>query len=648
MRRLLLLLISILLLIFAFSCDADIQIYPQDPVKGVVLRATYVGNQSTKTELDNLTTYHTAAEIRWSSGDSLSLFYNQAEPAGVANDRYVTNQLPESSANFYPDPAKVPEGEPYLGLYPYNEEASAVVEGSSPSIQTVLPASQKAISNNFDPKAMLAVGYSNTLASMSFYNVCSGLCFTLSSDSSDSSELTKYSRIEFKGRNNEKIAGNVNISLKTPSSPKASALAEGASEIITLVPEGGTFHAGVDYYVMLVPGTFNKGFSMTFYGANNQKLYTRSCEVKLSFTLGRFAYITEVDVDGKLAAIRSGVDLASPKPANCYVVSEAGTYRFPMVRGNSTSDELKDVSAVTVLWETDNTADNQTVGSVIKDVTFNKGYVYFDTPSTLKSGNALIAALSGTGDNTKVLWSWHIWVCKDYNPQASAKTLFGKGKKILDRNIGALSAVPNDPLSNGFFYQWGRKDPFAGSAKSYLASGGQFFKLTAARTTVASESVSATEDYAIEHPTTFITASDGNWLRKNVKTLWGTSKTIYDPCPPGWKVPAISDWSDVDYQRTGNAQRGYGLYFRIAGSESDTWFPNSAVWFPNNGYVSTSGSLLMVGQYSCYWSCEVSGNYSSALEQSQTGVGNYLEYIMKPMETKVRVEAYSVRCVEDK
>ena len=32
----------------------------------------------------------------------------------------------------------------------------------------------------------------------------------------------------------------------------------------------------------------------------------------------------------------------------------------------------------------------------------------------------------------------------------------------MDRNLGALSATPNDAKALGLFYQWGRKDPSMG------------------------------------------------------------------------------------------------------------------------------------------------------------------------------------------
>ena len=644
MRYLLSISAFFLLLISSVSCEADIQFVPQDPVEGVVLRAIYVGGSDTRTVIDNLTTSHSAAEIMWSAGDSLSLFYMSGDPAELVNDRYVTGATTKMDAIFYPDPPVVPSEGPFLGLYPYNKEATANVDGNS--IVSVIPATQTAIAGTFDPKAMIAVGRSASLDAMSFYNICSGLCFSVGADAAN------YSRIVFKGCANEKIAGKVNIAVGTTNSPSASAVAAEAATEIELLPVGGAFAADKDYYFVFLPGSFHSGFSLEFYGDTGGLLFTRTCSSPVQFTKGRFAYITEADADGKLAAIRSGTDLSTSKgPANCYVVSSKGTYRFPLVKGNDSKQKLDDATRVVVLWETDNTTANQTEGSIVTNLSLNKGYAYFDTPATLKNGNALIAAVHDEGQETTILWSWHIWVCSGYNPQTSAQKLNGKTLKIMDRNIGALSAAPNETLSNGLFYQWGRKDPFAGTYQANISSSpttGTFFKLTAPRQTVVSETEKPTVDYAVAHPTTFITASDGNWLRTNQKTLWAATKTIYDPCPPGWKVPETSAWTNVDYRRTGNSTRGFGLYLRLDDTDPDTWFPNSAVWFPNNGYVSVGGSLLMVAQYACYWSSNISGNYSQALELSQNGVGSQLTYTMTPNQTKKRVEAYSVRCIEDK
>ena len=102
-------------------------------------------------------------------------------------------------------------------------------------------------------------------------------------------------------------------------------------------------------------------------------------------------------------------------------------------------------------------------------------------PNTL-GGSGAIAAYN---ESDEILWSWHIWVT-DYNPDATGnqdvqtpvnkrKLKFEYGSytgnlPMMDRNLGAAAGyitLPPDELekskTNGFYYQWGRKDPFRGS-----------------------------------------------------------------------------------------------------------------------------------------------------------------------------------------
>lgn len=85
----------------------------------------------------------------------------------------------------------------------------------------------------------------------------------------------------------------------------------------------------------------------------------------------------------------------------------------------------------------------------------------FKTPEVLKNGNAVIAVQDAEG---RILWSWHIWICKDYCPGDTDQVYYNDAGTLMDRNLGATSAVPGDVGALGLLYQWGRKDPFLGSS----------------------------------------------------------------------------------------------------------------------------------------------------------------------------------------
>ena len=278
--------------------------------------------------------------------------------------------------------------------------------------------------------------------------------------------------------------------------------------------------------------------------------------------------------------------------------------------------------------------------------------VYFKVPDPVRNGNALIAAKSADGT---ILWSWHIWICRGYDPEGSSHRLDGKTKPMMDRNLGALAASPSDPLSNGLFYQWGRKDPFPGALERYVeaSTGGTLFKTTGGNFQTRAAEVSVNVAYAIAHPTEYITSTDGHWLTLEDNTLWNNVKNDYDPCPIGWKVPscysyslvgehdsAAEAWSNVPYVRYQSAAYGYGAYFTLAGGGQS--------WYPNTGYLSIGGQLLMVGQYSIYWSCNPSGSNAYGLEMTQNTQGGVMNYSLDPYKSgKVRGEGHAVRCIKD-
>ena len=142
---------------------------------------------------------------------------------------------------------------------------------------------------------------------------------------------------------------------------------------------------------------------------------------------------------------------------------------------------------------------------------------------------------------------------------------------MMDRNLGALKSglweTNGNNLALGLLYQWGRKDPFpniddadmGGTSalaitrlrKTYDAAGNA---LTADNT---STDLSATSwryingkalsaEQIARYPMNF-TCANSDWIDTPQDDLWGNPysdeigdtghKSIYDPCPPGYRVP---------------------------------------------------------------------------------------------------------------
>lgn len=301
--------------------------------------------------------------------------------------------------------------------------------------------------------------------------------------------------------------------------------------------------------------------------------------------------------------IRS-MDLSRDGTANSYIVSNYGFYKFAAVQGNS-SESVGAVNSVEVLWESFGTDTAPEVGDLISNVEYSDGYISFETARIFKEGNALIAAKDASG---KILWSWHIWLTDEPEEQ-----YYYHGAGIMmDRNLGATSATPGEVGSLGLLYQWGRKDPFLGSSSISTS--------TLAKSTgtwpspVTSNETYGTIAYAQEHPTRFIieNSSNSDWYYTGSSsydnTRWQSTKTIYDPCPLGWRVPDGSFegiWSATQGTPTSSLS-GYPFDSTHIGMDFyGTLGDASIIWYPAAGSRHyRTGNLAFVGTSGYYWSCK--------------------------------------------
>ena len=220
-------------------------------------------------------------------------------------------------------------------------------------------------------------------------------------------------------------------------------------------------------------------------------------------------------------------------------------------------------------------------------------------------GNALVAIKY----NGSILWSWHLWVT-DYDPDVEMTpvertyiyavpggslhryngdlwtTGVYKDAFIMDRNLGATAAI-GEYESHGFYYEPGRKDPFRyGSGHS---------------------SLKATKDviYGVRNPKVFLyNASDSwaaygsllsaveNWFDPRFLQHGGdhceADKAIYDPCPPGWRLPLRYTYRDL---ATGSGDARHrewtlehpGLNYYPEGYENEA--VTGTIYFPAAGQI---------------------------------------------------------------
>lgn len=303
-------------------------------------------------------------------------------------------------------------------------------------------------------------------------------------------------------------------------------------------------------------------------------------------------------------------DLSAAGRANCYIARahNAGYIFNARTQGNGktttglTPQTLNGTTA-RVLWETGGTR-----GAVIAAVEHNGGVISLRTGTSY--GNALIGLFNASN---VCIWSWHIWAV-DYDPTATAQTYMG-GRVFMDRNLGALTTSTSDVSARGLYYQWGRPVPFiypqtltaTTRATQIAATGysyGSYDPLQGCVMTVAN---------ALAHPWIYMLGyypgSDrdedySDWLRPRNPNLWGnasssaysdtSAKSIYDPCPAGWRVPDRRAFTNAGLTKTSTTtSQCYNL--RYSASTATTPYPMSGYFdgmhFVGNGttaYVWTN------------------------------------------------------------
>ena len=522
-------------------------------------------------------------KVFWQPGDAIAVSKEYPVASGgyydnwgnwvsgtyVPTDKFTsTTSAPVSKTEFE---GCVEFASKYKAFYPYAEN----VTDSSNVFYFDFPSVQKYVDGSFDPNAAPMVATASYGETFKFKNVYGILALNIKGEE-------KVSSITFTavGEYGSPIALSGRFSVNpydeepvmTPLKGLGYTLTLDCDEPVQLDPTNP-----IPFYLILPPGTYNS-FMLIINTPSGRKMLKSGNN---PLTIQR----SHIKPTGDLEYIETQeIDLSECGNANCYIVPQAGLYCFDAdVVGNGeygyvmnesfypTSPEINP-SKVELLWE-------EYTGMVVLDSEIVDGKVHFQTNG--KEGNALVAVKDDGGN---ILWSWHLWMTDQPQEQIYENS---KGTFIvLDRNIGATRADRGTGEewreSRGTLYQWGRKDPFRDEVAPKANNYQRYL------------------DEIPDKPDVFV-VDHSEWIRSSDRStyFWSPNmKTIYDPCPVGYRVAVSDIWAgftvdgnNADQERISkiNAVEPFdkGLNFVIDNNQNTAWYPatNYIEWWNNGGYA---------------------------------------------------------------
>lgn len=324
----------------------------------------------------------------------------------------------------------------------------------------------------------------------------------------------------------------------------------------------------------------------------------------------------------------SGVTIPVERANESYL--QIGTSR--MLNGKCIQLEANTAWSASIVWESSK-------GLITLNDATGTGTSRFKVIATNKTteGNAVVAIRNTTTKD--ILWSWHIWVTNYAGNNTSTMSNGIQNYEFMDRNLGAMFNQAGDVSAIGLHYQWGRKDPFPVPITWEVANNTDPTNISKQAIPIGSTSNNLT--LSIRQPQTFLYSTvSSDWfvdttafLSGQDHNLWGganlvapNAKTVFDPCPTGWRVPF---WSGnySPYEKFGN-----GINTIYGKNYGEKYWPYSGMRYYSNGNFYGIGYSMTVQ------SASPNGQHGSQFGADASGGAVSVHY---------RSLGYSVRCVKE-
>ena len=441
-----------------------------------------------------------------------------------------------------------------------------------------------------------------------------------------------------------------------------------ASRYYDLSTAGGTVaRSTANSYVISAPGYYRiplvYGNAITG-GATNSSAYISSAPVKL--------------VDGTDIILHNFKDHNGNNITN------------PWIEKSNAANT--NIDGAHIVWADEANLIHLSSTPIVHEGANNDAYLQFEVKaSDIKSGNAVVAVTKG---NT-VVWSWHLWFApqsaltpievtnhqnKKYNfteetlgwkPTEWLATTYNAPRTVKvkveqeygpsgNKKIAVFTITQNDGMKRKgitTFYQFGRKDAFPGTDDNLV---GTFNKNAGDNMSIIN---------GIRNPESFYIWGD-SWRRLpplgySYFNLWSANntsfgfndntviKTVYDPCPVGFTMPASNAFSgftndgqnqniaaNINVNNTTGAQQytsNFGHNFWTNSAHSAT------IFFPAAGsHTTTEGGVVHYGEYGNYWSAIPGGRRFGICTLVFEGKND-----VSPQYSSFPANAFSVRPVKE-